>query len=264
MPLQIVAVNPENGPITDYIINNGVFEVISYGNDAVYGVGQVASSTQGNNSFRWMISNQNVYIRVKSGASRAAGVAFNITGSQGLLTNCVITAPGESTPITVGNDLQNGDVSGVTISNIHDNVSGGSSLVSPLISFTGKSVNNITVRGISTTRSPIFARLFVVTDLSVDFTRKARLNFSSGVVTKVDIEGIIGTVTPTSNGFSVQFPSHVTQKAIENCSVKFLNAGQANISSYINKVLTVNTYAGSGGVLNMLTATASIEIILYS
>lgn len=110
----------------------------------------------------------------------------------------------------------------------------------------------------------MFNRLFAVTDLTVDFSRKARLNFSGGTVAKVDVEGITGTVTPTTTGFLVQFPSHVTQKAIENCSVKFMNAGQANISSYSNKVLTVNTYAGSGGVLNMLTATASVEIILYS
>ncbi|ELY6274205.1 hypothetical protein ACT47M_000812 [Cronobacter muytjensii] len=45
-----IAVNPENGPVTDYILNNGVFEVISYGTVAVYGISQAASGTQGNNS----------------------------------------------------------------------------------------------------------------------------------------------------------------------------------------------------------------------
>ncbi|WP_254877551.1 phage head-binding domain-containing protein [Cronobacter muytjensii] len=259
-----IAVNPENGPVTDYILNNGVFEVISYGTVAVYGISQAASGTQGNNSLRWMISNQNVHIRVKSGASSAVGVAFNITGSQGLLTNCVITAPGESTPITVGNDLQNGDVSGVTISNIHDNIAGGSSSVAPLISFTGTAVNNVTVRGITTSRSPVFQRLSVVTDLTVDFTRKARITINAGSVTKVDIEGIIGTVTPSSTGFTVSFPSHVTQKAIDNLVIRMLSAGQVNILSIGSKTVTFNTFTNGGVSLSMLTGNYTFDLTLFS
>lgn len=259
-----IAINPENGPVTDYILNNGVFEVISYGTVAVYGIGQGASGTQGNNSLRWLISNQNVHIRVKSGASRAVGVAFNITGSQGLLTNCVITAPGESTPITVGNDLQNGDVSGVTISNIHDNIAGGSASVAPLIAFTGSAVNNVTVRGITTTRSPVFSRLFVVTDLTVDFTRKARLTFNNGVLTKADVEGITGAVTPSATGFTIVFPSHVTQKAVENLVIRMLSAGQVNIANIGNKTVTFNTYTNGGNVLSMLTGSYTFDLTLFS
>ncbi|ELY6216491.1 hypothetical protein SNQ30_002057 [Cronobacter sakazakii] len=258
-----IALNPENGPITDYILSNKNFDIVAYDSNPVYGVGQINVSTAGYNSYRFLITNGLVNMRTKdSTIPRNACVAYNITGSNGMLSNCVITAPGESSPILVGNADQG--LQNVTISNIHDNIASGSSSIAPLISFTGNSVSNVTVRGVSTQRSPMFNRLFAVTDLTVDFSRKARLNFSGGTVAKVDVEGITGTVTPTTTGFLVQFPSHVTQKAIENCSVKFMNAGQANISSYSNKVLTVNTYAGSGGVLNMLTATASVEIILYS
>ncbi|EPT7080306.1 hypothetical protein ACVR26_001104 [Cronobacter sakazakii] len=259
-----IALNPENGPLTDYIISNGVFEVLIYGTDAVYGIGQVASTIQGNNSYRWLISNENVHIRTKPGASRASGVAFNITGSQGMLTNCVITAPGESSPILIGNDSQTTDVTGVTVSNIHDNIAGGSSSVAPLIAFTGKAVNNVTVRGITTSRSPMFQRLFVVTDLTVDFTRKARITFNAGSVTKADVEGITGTVTPSATGFTIQFPSHVTQKAIDNLVIRMLGAGQVNIASIGAKTVTFNTYTNGGAVLSMLTGSYTFDLTLFS
>lgn len=126
-------------------------------------------------------------------------------------------------------------------------------------------ISIITVRGIITSRSPMFLRLAVVTDLTVDFTRKARINFSNGSVTKTDIETITGTVTPLSTGFTIQFPSHVTQKAVENCTVRLTNAGQCNVATYGNKSITVNTYTATGAVYNMLTVTAAtVEIVLYS
>ncbi|MDK1210368.1 hypothetical protein QMT23_10745, partial [Cronobacter sakazakii] len=96
-------------------------------------------------------------------------------------------------------------------------------------------ISIITVRGIITSRSPMFLRLAVVTDLTVDFTRKARINFSNGSVTKTDIETITGIVTPLSTGFTIQFPSHVTQKAVENCTVRLTGAGQCNVAAYGNK-----------------------------
>lgn len=126
-------------------------------------------------------------------------------------------------------------------------------------------ISIITVRGIITSRSPMFLRLAVVTDLTVDFTRKARINFSNGSVTKTDIETITGIVTPLSTGFTIQFPSHVTQKAVENCTVRLTGAGQCNVAAYGNKSITVNTYTAAGAVYNMLTVTAAtVEIVLYN
>ncbi|EOL9023614.1 hypothetical protein ACN5QG_003854 [Cronobacter sakazakii] len=256
--------NDENNNITDYIASNMVFQTIKYAAGVpVYAVGQGQSPTYKSN--RWLITNQNINAVPKdSTVGRTDIIAFNISGNNGMLSNAVITCPGESTPILVGHDTQS--VQNITIANIHDNIGGGSSgTPAPLIAFTGSAVSNITVRGITTSRSPMFLRLAVVTDLTVDFTRKARINFSNGSVTKTDIETITGTVTPLSTGFTIQFPSHVTQKAVENCTVRLTNGGQCNVATYGNKSITVNTYTAAGAVYNMLTVTAAtVEIVLYN
>ncbi|PQY42496.1 hypothetical protein [Cronobacter sakazakii] len=256
--------NDENNNITDYIASNMVFQTIKYAAGVpVYAVGQGQSPTYKSN--RWLITNQNINAVPKdSTVGRTDIIAFNISGNNGMLSNAVITCPGESTPILVGHDTQS--VQNITIANIHDNIGGGSSgTPAPLIAFTGSAVSNITVRGITTSRSPMFLRLAVVTDLTVDFTRKARINFSNGSVTKTDIETITGTVTPLSTGFTIQFPSHVTQKAVENCTVRLTNGGQCNVATYGNKSITVNTYTATGSVYNMLTVTAAtVEIVLYN
>ncbi|EKC5751924.1 hypothetical protein PN661_003768 [Cronobacter sakazakii] len=256
--------NDENNNITDYIASNMVFQTIKYAAGVpVYAVGQGQSPTYKSN--RWLITNQNINAVPKdSTVGRTDIIAFNISGNNGMLSNAVITCPGESTPILVGHDTQS--VQNITIANIHDNIGGGSSgTPAPLIAFTGSAVSNITVRGITTSRSPMFLRLAVVTDLTVDFTRKARINFSNGSVTKTDIETITGTVTPLSTGFTIQFPSHVTQKAVENCTVRLTNGGQCNVAAYGNKSITVNTYTAAGAVYNMLTVTAAtVEIVLYN
>ncbi|WP_336295507.1 phage tailspike protein [Cronobacter dublinensis] len=256
--------NDENNNITDYIASNMVFQTIKYAAGVpVYAVGQGQSPTYKSN--RWLITNQNINgVPKDSSVGRTDIIAYNISGNNGMLSNAVITCPGESTPILVGHDTQS--VQNITIANIHDNIGGGSSgTPAPLIAFTGSAVSNVTVRGITTSRSPTFLRLAVVTDLTVDFTRKARINFSNGSITKTDIETITGTVTPLSTGFTIQFPSHVTQKAVENCTVRLTNAGQCNVATYGNKSITVNTYTAAGAVYNMLTVTAAtVEIVLYS
>ncbi|EKK7728825.1 hypothetical protein PO814_003326 [Cronobacter sakazakii] len=256
--------NDENNNITDYIASNMVFQTIKYAAGVpVYAVGQGQSPTYKSN--RWLITNHNINgVPKDSSVGRTDIIAYNISGNNGMLSNVVITCPGESTPILVGHDTQS--VQNITIANIHDNIGGGSSgTPAPLIAFTGSAVSNITVRGITTSRSPMFLRLAVVTDLTVDFTRKARINFSNGSVTKTDIETITGTVTPLSTGFTIQFPSHVTQKAVENCTVRLTNGGQCNVAAYGNKSITVNTYTAAGAVYNMLTVTAAtVEIVLYN
>lgn len=255
--------NDENNNITDYIASNMVFQTIKYAAGVpVYAVGQGQSPTYKSN--RWLITNQNIYGAPKDSiAGRTDIIAFNISGNNGMLSNAVITCPGESTPILVGHDTQS--VQNVTISNIHDNIGGGSSgTPAPLIAFTGSAVSNITVRGITTSRSPMFLRLAVVTDLTVDFTRKARINFSNGSVTKTDIETITGTVTPLSTGFTIQFPSHVTQKAIDNLVIRMLSAGQVNILSIGSKTVTFNTFTNAGVSLSMLTGNYTFDLTLFS
>ncbi|ELQ6118860.1 phage head-binding domain-containing protein [Cronobacter sakazakii] len=255
--------NDENNNITDYIASNMVFQTIKYAAGVpVYAVGQGQSPTYKSN--RWLITNHNINgVPKDSSVGRTDIIAYNISGNNGMLSNVVITCPGESTPILVGHDTQS--VQNITIANIHDNIGGGSSgTPAPLIAFTGSAVSNITVRGITTSRSPMFLRLYVVTDLTVDFTRKARINFSNGSVTKTDIDTITGTVTPLSTGFTIQFPSHVTQKAIDNLVIRMLSAGQVNILSTGSKTVTFNTFTNAGVSLSMLTGNYTFDLTLFS
>lgn len=255
--------NDENNNITDYIASNMVFQTIKYAAGVpVYAVGQGQSPTYKSN--RWLITNHNINgVPKDSSVGRTDIIAYNISGNNGMLSNVVITCPGESTPILVGHDTQS--VQNITIANIHDNIGGGSSgTPAPLIAFTGSAVSNITVRGITTSRSPMFLRLYVVTDLTVDFTRKARINFSNGSVTKTDIDTITGTVTPLSTGFTIQFPSHVTQKAIDNLVIRMLSAGQVNILSIGSKTVTFNTFTNAGVSLSMLTGNYTFDLTLFS
>ncbi|PPY09945.1 hypothetical protein C3D81_21580, partial [Cronobacter sakazakii] len=239
------------------------FQTIKYAAGVpVYAVGQGQSPTYKSN--RWLITNHNINgVPKDSSVGRTDIIAYNISGNNGMLSNVVITCPGESTPILVGHDTQS--VQNITIANIHDNIGGGSSgTPAPLIAFTGSAVSNITVRGITTSRSPMFLRLYVVTDLTVDFTRKARINFSNGSVTKTDIDTITGTVTPLSTGFTIQFPSHVTQKAIDNLVIRMLSAGQVNILSTGSKTVTFNTFTNAGVSLSMLTGNYTFDLTLFS
>ncbi|MCT4705866.1 hypothetical protein MUA03_08085 [Enterobacteriaceae bacterium H16N7] len=126
--------------------------------------------------------------------------------------------------------------------------------------------SDITVRGVKTLR-PMFDRLFAVTDLTVDYQRKARVSVSGGAVTLLDPHGVIGSassVTLTSTGMSIVFPSHVTQLAIEGVAVSCFGPGQVVTTGYANKTLALQTYSITGATLNPITTPVSINIILSS
>lgn len=257
-----VAFNHENGPITDYILSNGNVQAIAYDTSGVYGVSQINGATEGYKSYRWLITDQVVQIIPKDTTiTRANCIAFSLAGSDGMLSDCVITAPGESSPILVQDAVSN-----VTISNIHDNIASGSSSTVPLIAFAGSSASNINVRGITTSRSPTFLRLGVVTDLTVDFMRKSRITTSgAGATSKVDVESIVSSVSLSATSATIVFPTHVTQKAVEGAIVRAYG-GQYNIfiSAIGTKTLTINIYTPSGVVVNPQTTSLQFEVILNS
>ncbi|EOE7266730.1 hypothetical protein ACKTLC_000561 [Cronobacter sakazakii] len=251
--------NDENNNITDYIASNMVFQTVKYAEGVpVYAVGQGQSPTYKSN--RWLLTNHNINgVPKDASVGRTDIIAYNISGNNGMLSNVVITCPGESTPILVGHDTQS--VQNVTISNIHDNIAGGSSgTPEPLIAFTGSSVTDITVRGITTSRSPMFKRLFVVTNMTVDFPRKARIMVNAGVVNITDVESLISRVTVTSTGLVINFQSHVTQRAVDTAILNCVSTGQAVIAGYGDKSLTVNTFYQGGNSFNPGAAGNSITV----
>ncbi|MDD8358739.1 hypothetical protein LAX33_21650 [Escherichia coli] len=112
----------------------------------------------------------------------------------------------------------------------------------------------------------MFARLSVVTDLTVDFDRKARITTNgSGGSTKIDSNEIIGTVSLSATAVTVNFPTHVTQNAVENVRVAgTAGAFQAFVTTYGAKSITLALYTAAGVLINPLTTSASFNVILTS
>lgn len=254
-----IAFNVENGDISDFVANNSVLDIIKYQD----GVGVYGITMPKGSSFvgtRGLISNFNIRVRPKTNALTGADCVAVSTGYQNsMITNGVTSVPVAGNPILI-----NDGANGTTISNIHDvQLPGYSGATAAMITFTGAAISNITVRGVSTNR-PMFARLFVVTDLTVDFTRKARISVSGGVVTKLDSHEILESITLSSVGMTITMPTHVTQNAIENAIVNCVGPYQAVITNFNSKTLTINTYTISGAVLNPITTPVVINVILSS
>lgn len=252
-----IAFNLQNGDITDYVISNSNYDLVKYA-DRV-GIYCISQGDTPNIGTRWLITNSVLRVRPAAGLNSKDCVAVSITHSNGMLANTVCSIPNGSSPILIGDSATN-----VCIDGVLDNILPyDSEPTAPLIAFTGSAANNIKVSGLKTSR-PIFARLAVVTDLTVDYQRKARVSVSGGVVTKLDSHEILGNITLSSVGMTITMPTHVTQNAIENAIVSCVGPYQAVITNYRSKTLTINTYTISGAVLNPITTPVTINVILSS
>lgn len=254
-----LAFNMANGEVSDYIINNHNYDLVKYADGVgVYGISQGDTPNPGN---RWLIANSVIRVRPAAGLTSADCVAVSITHSNGLLSNLTCSIPNGSSPILIGDSATN-----ILINGVLDNVLPYDSLTTaPLIAFTGSAASNIKVSGIKTSR-PMFARLGVVTDLTVDFDRKARITTNgSGGSTKIDSNEIIGTVSLSATAVTVNFPTHVTQNAVENVRVAgTAGAFQAFVTTYGAKSITLALYTPAGVLINPLTTSASFNVILTS
>ncbi|MCA6195386.1 hypothetical protein KD741_07560 [Escherichia coli] len=254
-----LAFNMANGEVSDYIISNHNYDLVKYADGVgVYGISQGDTPNPGN---RWLISNSVIRVRPAAGLTSADCVAVSITHSNGLLSNLTCSIPNGSSPILIGDSATN-----VLINGVLDNVLPYDALTTaPLIAFTGSAASNIKVSGIKTSR-PMFSRLAVVTDLTVDFDRKARITTNgSGGSTKIDSNEIIGTVSLSATAVTVNFPTHVTQNAVENVRVAgTAGAFQAFVTSYGAKSITLALYTAAGVLINPLTTSASFNVILTS
>ncbi len=252
-----IAFNMGNGEVTDYIISNLVLDQVKYKNGiGVYGISQGDTPNIGN---RWLISNTIIRIRPAIGLNSQDCVAVNITHGNGMLSNLVCSVPNGSSPILIGDTANN-----VIINGILDNILPYDDIpTAPLIAFTGHDVRNIKISSIKTHR-PIFARLWVVTDLMVDFQRKARVSIGNGSVNKIDDNSLINTVNLTHDGIEIIFQKHVTQYAVENTIINCINEAQVFIKKYTNKTLTIKTYTIDGNALDPTRTEVTLNIILSS
>lgn len=255
-----VAFNTENGDITDFTASNLQLDIIKYADGiGVYGITMPKGMAYVGS--RYLISNFNIRVRPKDGSITGADCVGIATSYQnGLVTNGVINVPPAGSPILINDGADN-----TTISNIHDNILPGySGETAPMISFTGSAVSNITVRGI-TTKRPMFARLHVVTDLTVDFDRKARIATNgSGESTKIDANEIISRVALGATSLTVVFPSHVTQNAVENARFAAEGQHQVFINSIGAKQVTLSFFTPSGSLVNPQSTAVTLNVILSS
>ncbi|WP_233606829.1 tail fiber/spike domain-containing protein [Enterobacter huaxiensis] len=256
-----VAFNAENGDITDFIVHGQQLDIIKYQDGiGVYGISLPKDAA--NVGARFLVSNFNIRVRPKNTSLTGADcVAISVGYQNGMITNGLTNVPAGSSPILINDGATN-----TTFSNIHDTILPGyTGSTVAMFAFTGSAVSNITVKNITTTR-PMFTRLSVVTDLTVDFQRKARISTNgSGGSSKIDSNEIISTVSLTSSAITVNFPTHVTQNAIENVYVAgTAGAYQVFITSIGAKAITISLYTPAGALINPLTSSASFNVILSS
>ena len=255
-----VAFNTENGDITDFIASNLQLDIIKYADGiGVYGITMPKGMAYVGS--RYLISNFNIKVRPKDESITGADcVGISTSYQNGLVTNGVINVPPAGSPILINDGADN-----TTISNIHDNILPGySGETAPMISFTGSAVSNITVRGI-TTKRPMFARLHVVTDLTVDFDRKAGIATNgSGGSTKIDANEIISTIALGATSLTVVFPSHVTQNAVENARFAAVGQHQVFINNIGAKQVTLSFFTPSGSLVNPQSTAVTLNVILSS
>lgn len=255
-----VAFNSQDGGVSDFILHDQQLDIIKYKDGVgVYGISMPKDIV--NIGSRFLVTNFNIRVRPKDTSLTGADcVAISIDYQDGMVTNGVTHVPAASSPILINDGATN-----TTYSNIHDHILPGySGSTAAMFAFTGSGVSNITVRGITTSR-PMFTRLHVVTDLTVDFDRKARIaTDGSGGSTKIDENEIISRIALGATSLTVVFPSHVTQNAVDNARFAAVGRHQVFITDIGTKSITVALYTPAGVLINPQTTAASINVILSS
>lgn len=257
-----VSFNVENGFIEKSMLFNMSISALKYQDGVgVYGVTQTSDSSE-NKVTGFLDSGLSLEVRPKDVSVTGADcIGYSIAGTNGRIANLLTNISTAGSPILIQPGVKN-----VMIDGILDYTSDGSSeTLGAMITFTGGAglCDNITVRGIKTGRK-MFSRLSGVTNLTVDYTRQARVTVISGASTRVDDHELISSVTLTTTGVTIVFAGHVTQKAVEDSSVRPVGAYQTVVTSTTSKTLVINTYTAAGVVLNPVTTNVSLSVVLYS
>lgn len=258
-----VAYNTQNGNILNNVVGSGIINVFKYSDGVtVYGLGQNTTDPYVNNGFLYHDLMVEVMPKVQDGSLNYQDcTAFNILGKNGMVTNCVTKVARSGRPIFVGTGANNVLINGV-LDYIDDS---GTSAITPMITFNGV-CSGITVKGVVTSR-PMFSGTDNVTDLTVDFARKATVRSTTGTITTTDANSLISSTSADTNAITIVFKSHVTQAALNNAIVNttgsFLPPQTNVIMTRGSKTLTVRTYNNSGTIINPSTTSLEFEITLF-
>lgn len=256
-----IAYNPTEGLVENHLTTNANMSVLKYADGVtVYGVSQLYVDE--NRCAGWLDTNLILKVKPKSGLTGSGCVGYSISGRHGMLSNVVTNVPSNGDPILIQPGARDVLINGV-LDYIDENDSG---TKNPLITFTGGAgtCSNIAVSGCKTSR-PMFARLFAVTDLTVDFQRLATFSITSGVPTISNSDELIERIAVGSTSITIFLNPHVTQKASDTASLfefgSFL--GRARITQTSNKQIVVRFYDTAGVQLNPSVTSVSAKLVTY-
>lgn len=261
-----IANNNERGPIENSIYTSGHIHQVQYENGiGVYGTSFVSNGKY--HSTGWIINSVISEVSVKNDSITGAdSIGFGVSGNHGILSSCITKVPSIGIPIMVQQNTNNLLINNIVDYTETDEISN----LSPMILFSGGfgTMKNITVKGIRTNR-PIFGRITAAIDVSVDFSRKARVSIINGETTIIDKNELINRVSVGDAGISIVMHEHVTQTAIDCCFVRMFSDRNKGVDGYTvikstsNKIVEVSFFSTTGQRLNPLeSALLSCLLIL--
>ncbi|WP_414149824.1 hypothetical protein ACMGG3_09880 [Enterobacter sp. BNK-18] len=256
-----VASNVQNGNILTQLVGNGIVNVLKYvDGTTVYGVGQQTVDTYTHIGFLYHDLMVEVKPKVQDGSLNYQDcVAFNIVGQHGLVTDCVTNVARSGRPFYIGAGATNVTIDGV-VDYISDN---GTGTITPMFTFTGP-CSNISIKNIRTSR-PMFSGLSNVTDMTVDWVRRATITITSGAaVISNDTYGIVSSVNAGASAITIVLASHVTQDSTITARIIPRTANHLIISTTSNKTLGVSAYTITGTAVTPSISSLTFDVILQS
>jgi|GEM_PF-5413128 len=256
-----IGYNVQNGNILNNVVGNGVLNILKYQDGTtVRAVSQGTDAAYYCSGFVYHDMYIEVMPKVQDGTLNYQDcVAFDLAGRNGLVTNCVTKVARSGRPIYVEAGTTNVLIDGV-VDVIDDN---GSTALTAFISFNG-ACSNISVKNIKTSR-PMFSGLSNVTDMTVDWTRRATVTITSGsAVISNDTYGILSTVSPGASAITIALAAHVTQDAALTARIIARTANQFIIATTSSKTLGINAYTIAGVSVTPSTSSMTFDVVLSS
>lgn len=256
-----VASNVQNGNILTQLVGNGIVNVLKYvDGTTVYGVGQQTVDTYTHIGFLYHDLMVEVKPKVQDGTLNYQDcVAFNIVGQHGLVTDCVTNVARSGRPFYIGAGATNVTIDGI-VDYISDN---GTGTITPMFTFNG-ACSNISIKNIRTSR-PMFSGLSNVTDMTVDWVRRATVTITSGsAVVSNDAYSIVSSVNAGASAITIVLASHVTQDSTITARIIPRTANHLIISTTSNKTLGVSAYTITGTAVTPSISSLTFDVILQS
>ncbi|MGR5938491.1 tail fiber/spike domain-containing protein [Enterobacter ludwigii] len=254
-----IGYNVQNGNILNNVIGNGALNILKYQDGTtVRAISQGTDSSYYCSGFVYHDMYIEVMPKVQDGTLNYQDcVAFDLAGRNGLVTNCVTKVARSGRPIYIESGTTNVVIDGI-VDVIEDN---GTTALTPFISFNG-ACSNISVKNIKTSR-PMLSGLSNVTDMTVDWTRRATVTITSGsAVISNDTYGILSTVSPGASAITIALASHVTQDAALTARIIARTANQFVIATTSSKTLGINAYTIAGVSVTPSTSSMTFDVVL--